>query len=333
MPTLSSRPLPARPPRTWGAWLFAGVLLAFWGVLALSGADRFQAPESDGPRYVLKAAQLEGVTRLRIEGDSGADQDYWPVIRVLLGGSPEVVMSFRFRHEGPGREKAGLPQAAPPLVATREGDTLVLRWMAPRSRKAHRAGGEDSEGDVWMDELVLPAQFQALALSHAAVQARTPLERLQVSGRQIEVDGPVAHLDLRSTHCKRCGETRAEAEGQGEGECGGLPAWVRGATLAVRAERMQSVRIVAAQGAVALKDSQHLQQLDLQLGDSVALSLDRAGALGLLSRQQPSAGVASKLPGTGAGAACNDESAPPTHGVRAQPLDLVLLGARPAAAD
>ncbi|MBW8462868.1 hypothetical protein [Acidovorax sp.] len=333
MPTLSLRTLPARPPRTWGAWLFAGVLLAFWGVLALSGADRFEALEPDGPRYVLKATQLEGVTRLRIEGDSGADQDYWPVTRVLLGGAPEVVLSFRFLHEGPGREKADLPQAAPPLVATREGDTLVLRWVAPRSRKAHRARDEDGKGNVWMDELVLPAQFQALALSHAAVQARTPLERLQVSGRQIEVDGPVAHLDLRSTHCKRCGETRAEAEGQGEGECGGLPAWVRGATLAVRAERMQSVRIVAAQGAVALKDSQHLQQLDLQLGDSVALSLDRAGALGLLPRQQPSAGAARKLPGTGGGAACNDESAPPTHGVRAQPLDLVLLGARPAAAD
>lgn len=324
MPTLSSRPLPARPPRTWGAWLFAGILLAFWGVLALSGADRFKALEQDGPRYVLKAAQLEGVTRLRIERDSGADQDYWPVTRVLLGGSPEVVLSFRFRHEGPGREKADLPQAAHPLVATREGDTLVLRWVAPPAQEANRARGEDGEGAVWMDELVLPAQFQALALSHAAVQARTPLERLEVSGRQIEVEGLVAHLDLRSTHCKRCPVTRAGAEEQGEGECGGLPAWVRGATLEVNAKRMQSVRIVAARGAVALKDSQHLQQLDLQLGDSVALSLDRAGALGLLPRKQP---------GPGAGDACNDESTPPTHGGRTQPLDLVLLGTRPAAAD
>lgn len=327
MPTLSSRtsrPLPARPPRTWGAWLFAGILLAFWGVLALSGADRFKALEQDGPRYVLKAAQLEGVTRLRIERDSGADQDYWPVTRVLLGGSPEVVLSFRFRHEGPGREKADLPQAAHPLVATREGDTLVLRWVAPPAKEANRARGEDGEGAVWMDELVLPAQFQALALSHAAVQARIPLERLEVSGRQVEVEGPVAHLDLRSTHCKRCPVTRAGAEEQGEGECGGLPAWVRGATLEVSAKRMQSVRIVAARGAVALKDSQHLQQLDLQLGGSVALSLDRAGALGLLPRKQP---------GPDAGDACNDESTPPTHGGRTHPLDLVLLGARPAAAD
>ena len=267
-----------RAPRKWGPWLFAATVVIFWLLLALSGRGYFKKLEQADQRYAVKAAQLEGVTRLRIEGDGGDAQGYWPATRVLLGGAPEVELSIRMRPaDRDGKAASGQPGGQPPLSAVREGDTLVLRWTTPRRENA----GPPGRPEAWMNEIVLPAQFQELALSHAAVEARTAVERLQVSGRSVTVEGPVAHLDLRSARCAPCAAQQATA---GDEACPPGPDRARRsreASLEVTARGMQTVRIGAGAGEVTLRDSEGLQRLELRLAPAVALSVDRAGALGL----------------------------------------------------
>lgn len=258
---LQAAPSRARAPRKWGPGLFAATVGLFWLLLALSGRDYFKKLEQSDQRYAVTAAQLEGVTRLRIEGDGGDAQGYWPTTRVLLGGAPEVSLSLRMRPDG---------QAAPGgqalMSAVREGDTLVLRWASPRDQDA----APPRRPQAWVTEIVLPAQFQELALSHAAVEARTAVERLQVSGRSVSVEGPIAHLDLLAK--------------PGSGACQPDPDRARrsrDASLTVTARGMQTVRISAGAGEVTLRDSEDLQRLELRLAPAVALSVDRAGALAL----------------------------------------------------
>lgn len=274
----------AAAPRLRGPWLFAGVWLLFWALLAASGLDRFKFTEDGVQRYLLPAAQLEGVTRLRIEGDPGDTQGYAPTTKVLIAPSSTVSLALMARHgarRGAAREAHpfGGP-AALPLAAVREGDTLVLRW---RPRPSPEGGPAAADEDVWISEIMLPPQFGHLVLSHALVEVLEPVERLQVAGQSVEVRGHVAHLDLRSTLCRRCaGPSDADSAACHEAE-----RLARDAKLEVAARNMQSVRIAADAGQVEIGGSQGLRRLDLHLGDGVALSVDRAGALRQAGGVQP----------------------------------------------
>ena len=121
----------AGAPRKLGPWLFAGVLVIFWALLAISGMDRFKAKD-DRRQYTVPAAQLQGVTRLRIEGDPGDARGYVSTTRVVLQSTSDVTLSLHRRREGRrkgARAAAPASGSEPPLVAVREGDTLVLRWL------------------------------------------------------------------------------------------------------------------------------------------------------------------------------------------------------------
>ncbi|MBV7540286.1 hypothetical protein [Acidovorax sp. sic0104] len=313
-------PRAAAAPRPRGPWFFAGIWVVFWGLLALSGLDRFKDLEGAERTYAVHAAQLAGVTHLRIEGDPGETQGYAPQTRVVLGGASEVALTLQNRYDGLRRstrkpaENAAEARPEPPIAAVREGDTLVLRWLpAVRARGAEHSEGDGDDGDMWIREITLPPQFQSLALSHALVEALEPLERLRVSGRSVEVRGQVAHLDLQSTLCGRCARVPA---GRDAAACEERAQRGRDASLEVMAGAMQSVRIAAEMGQVVLKDTERLRNLELHLGDGVALSVDRAGVLRL----------ASNAAGHSDGGGCAVASGPgPTPGP-STPLDLVPTG-------
>lgn len=320
----------AGAPRKLGPWLFAGVFVMFWVLLAISGMDRFKAEDGDSRQYTVPAAQLQGVTRLRIEGDPGDARGYVPTTRVVLRSTSDVTLNLHLRREGRrkgARAATPAPGAEPPLVAVREGDTLVLRWL-PRT-PSPTAGSDDLQ-EQWLGEIVLPARFQHLALSHALVEVLDPVEQLHVSGRAVEVRGLAAHLDLQSTQCQRCAEVGAAAAPDDSSACDEQTHPGRNAVLEVNAKNMQSVRVVAGVGNVKLNETRLLRQLDLQLGDSVGLLVDRAAVLRL--GRGAGGGVAGAAQGPVVAPA--DCAAPPAAGrnpvpsLPSVPLDLVRVAER-----
>lgn len=280
----------AAAPRARGPWLFAGVWLLFWALLALSGRDVFKVAEDGVQHYLLPAAPLEGVTRLRIEGDPGESQGYARATNVLIRTSSTVSLTVRTSIDG-RRGRAGRTShplegpAALPVAAVREGDTMILRW---RPRVSTEGGPAPADEDVWISEIVLPQQFAHLVLSHALVEALDPVERLHVAGQSVEVRGHIAHLDLQSTLCGRCaGSSEADSFA-----CDQQQRLARAAKLEVAARSMQSVRVAADAGQVELLATEGLRRLDLHLGDGVALSVDRAGVLRQAGGVQPAGACA-----------------------------------------
>lgn len=318
----------AGAPRKLGPWLFAGVFVMFWVLLAISGMDRFKAKDGDSRQYTVPAAQLQGVTRLRIEGDPGDARGYVPTTRVVLRSTSDVTLNLHLRREGRrkgARAATPAPGAEPPLVAVREGDTLVLRWL-PRT-PSPTAGSDDLQ-EQWLGEIVLPARFQHLALSHALVEVLDPVEQLHVSGRAVEVRGLAAHLHLQSAQCRRCADTGAAAAPDDSSACDEKTHPGRDAVLEVNAKNMLSVRVVAGVGNVKLNETRRLRQLDLQLGDSVGLLVDRAAVLRLWR-----GGAGGGLAGAAQEpvVAPGDCAAPPAAGrdpVPSVPLDLVRVAER-----
>lgn len=323
----------AGAPRKRGPWLFVGLWIIFWALLMVGGLDRFKAPDRDGRRYLLPAEQLDGVTRLRIEGDPSDTHGYAPEPRVVLTGSSVVTIGLQSRYDGhPRRSRGGRQQpgqrADPPLVAVREGDTLVLRWLPLAPSPDNQSDGRDDE---WISEIVLPLQFQSLVLPHAVVDVSEPVERLSVSAESVEVEGSVVHLELQSTLCGRCPPEGREGASQEEGRelCSTRTRHGREPLLEVSAKKMQSVRVSASVGRVSLKDTQRLQQLELRLGDGVALSVDRAGVLKLArSEAQPTAGAATAL---AASASCATAAASGPVSANSRTLMLVRMDVSPAA--
>lgn len=150
---------------------------------------------------------MRGVTRLRVEGndgDAGWNHQYRPETEVLLDNTDEVRLTVRARKIEAQDPTASGARAR--LTATRENDTLVLRWT-------HPPGGPQPAQPPWVSAIELPARFGELTLEHASIKARSALARLQVSGRAIDVEGPIAALDLRSTQCQRPCKKQAPAAG------------------------------------------------------------------------------------------------------------------------
>lgn len=320
MAKTQSRITASAASRPWGPWLFTGIWVVFWGLLALSGLDRFKDLAGAGHRYAIAAAQLSGVRHLRVERNPGETHSYMPQTRVVLGGTSEMALTLESRFDGRrgGSRKPAQAssEARPelPIKAFREGDILVLRWLPPVRTQGQKRSEDD---DMWIREITLPPQFHNLSLSHAVVEALEPVERLTVSGRSVEVRGKVAHLDLQSARCGRC----AMASGAGQADdCAAHAQHGRDATLEVMAGSMQSVRIAADMGQVVLKATQGLQKLDLRLGDDVALSVDRVGVLQLARHSE----------GDADGGGCGAASGSRPMLVPSSPLELVRIEDRPA---
>jgi hypothetical protein len=320
----------AGAPRKLGPWLFAGVFVTFWLLLAISGMDRFKAKDGDSRQYTVPAAQLQGVTRLRIEGDSDDAQGYVPPTRVVLSNTSDITLSLHLRREG--RRKGARAQerpgwhAEPPLTVVREGDTLVLRW---KPRELPQNAETSDVQDQWIGKIKLPKHFQGLALSHALVEALEPVERLQVSGRSVEVRGEVAHLDLQSTQCGRCAAGGPASADTNDAACDERATKGKNPLLEVSAKNMQSVRIEAWEGNVKVGDTERLKQLDLQLGDHVALLVDRVAVLRLPRGVDGNAGQARGVLPAG-----DCVVAPALQGdpARSHPLDLLRMPDSPLVA-
>ncbi|MES2611613.1 MAG: hypothetical protein V4679_15305 [Pseudomonadota bacterium] len=257
-----------------GRWLFLATLLLFWALLSLSGMDRFKNPEPIAVAYAIPVQALEGVTGLRLEEGGGNAPRL--SVRVALDEVPEVRITLRSR-PGEGDGPDAPPGTFPGLTATREADTLVLHWTevpAPAGAQPRRHG----KTTAWMDEIVLPTQFQHLALARARIEARASVERLEVVGQSIAVRGAVKHLELWSTQCRPCGAGMAPARAEEVAQCAERTR--RGiASMEVNAARMRSLRVDARAGQLDLSETQGLERALLQLGDSVALSVDRASVL------------------------------------------------------
>ncbi len=262
-----------RAPRRLGPRLFVAVLVVFWSLLAWSGRDFFKRPDPADAVYTIRSDDLAGVTGLRMEGENGSSS-HGPMVQVVLDGTSQVRISLRSR--GDGDEDASPPSGeVPRMTATREGDTLVLRWTGIGGGSLPMRGPKAMH---WMDEIVLPAQFQHLALARAVIQVRTPMDQLVVAGQEIAVGGHVRHLDLWSTQCRPCNGTAVQAPAGDEPQC--VQHRRRGTDeLQVKAAHMRSLRVNARAGQLNLSQTDPLERVDLQLGENVALSLDRAGLL------------------------------------------------------
>lgn len=313
----------AGAPRKLGPWLFAGLWVMFWVLLVVSGFDRFKAPDAGERLYMLSAGPLSGVTRLRIDGELGDEDAYSPPPRLVLTGSSVITATVQSRSDGRrggsrSNPQAG-PRADPPLVAVREGDTLVLRWLP---RPASSDAKTRHANEEWIGEIVLPMQFKDLVLSNALVDTANPVERLSVSGRSVEVRGAVAHLDLQSTACGRCSAASGE---ESNGDCEVRSRYRREHSLKVAATTMQSVRITASAGEVSLTDTERLQRLELQLSDGVALAVDRAGVLKLAKGRD--GGASGGTPAvTARDCAAAAAAVPQRNAVNAVPLRWVRMG-------
>ncbi|MCW8199192.1 hypothetical protein D8B23_12340 [Verminephrobacter aporrectodeae subsp. tuberculatae] len=261
----------ARGPRRRGAWLFAGTVALFCALLAASGREYFEgAPREHN--YLLRAGDLVGVTRLRLE-ESGADAGDYPYSRptVLLDGvQDDVRVNAHF--SGGGAQDAA---ARFRLLATREKDTLVLRWSEAASDPARARRQPWRRGSI---EIVLPTRFTQLALERGDVEARSAMEQLQVSGALVTVKGRVGHLDLRSTRCPQsCAKQARETQGEETDDCAQRMRKMN--DLDIDARGMQSIQVSAATGKVELTHTGELKQLDLRLADQVSLSVDRVAPL------------------------------------------------------
>ena len=275
---MSARSL-RRAPRRLGPLLFAGALVVFWILLAWSGRDSFKRPDPAGAVYTIRSEDLGGVTGLRMEGENGPPS-HGPVVRVVLDGTAKVRISLRSRGDDEYEDGSLSPGEVPRMTATREGDTLVLRWAGIHGGPLPMRGPKAMH---WMEEIVLPAQFQHLALARAVIEARTPMDQLMVAGQEITVEGAVRHLDLWSTQCRPCKAAAAQAPTDDEPECARHRHHGRD-ELQVKATHMRSLRVNARAGDLSLLQTDQLERVELQLSDSVALSLDRAGLLDRVSR-------------------------------------------------
>lgn len=270
---MSASPQRRAPPRR-GRWLFLATLVLFWTLLALSGMDRFRKPGPVAVAYAIPAQALIGVTGLRL--DEGGGNAPRPMVSVALDEVPEVRITLQSRR-GEGEDTRGPPDEPPRLIATREGDTLILRWLhGPVAAVVE--SGRHGKAAVWVDEIVLPTQFRHLALARARVEARTPVERLEVAGQAIAVRGAVGHLDLWSTQCRPCEAGIAPALAEDMARCAERTR--RGtASLEVNAARVRSLRVDARAGDLNMSETRGLERAALQLGDAVSVSVDRAAVL------------------------------------------------------
>lgn len=268
-PVAPRRALPRR-----GRWLFLATLLLFWTLLFTSGMDRFKRPEPTAVAYTVDAQALVGVTGLRLE--EAGDHDSRLSVRVVLADVPDVRITVQSRR-GDGDDPDTLPGKFPGLTATREADTLVLHWTgvpAPAGAQPRRPG----KPSVWIEQIVLPTQFRHLALARARIEAQAPVERLEVAGQSIAVRGTVADLDLWSTQCRPCGTWVVPAVAEDAAQCAERTR--RGtASMEVHAAGMRSLRVDALAGKLDLSETQGLHSAVLQLGDAVALSVDRVSVL------------------------------------------------------
>ncbi|MBD9394532.1 hypothetical protein [Acidovorax sp. ACV01] len=274
-----------------GVWLFALVLVGFWALVALSGWSRLK-PSSTAERVqLIRAADLVGVTRLRLEEDGEAG-GYRPDVSVRVGFASDVSIHPRVSDRDTAPDA---PEPARWITAFREGETLVLRARAPRAeaRQGHRAL-------AWIQKIELPAHFRHLHIERASIEVREPVESLAILGEQITVAGFVRELDLRSS---LCGPSEHRNGPREDG-------------LEVQAENMRAVRVQAHTGRVRLQRSEGLQRLELRLGDTVALSLDRVAALDL-----PPGRAA--LVGATDAKACADTAAMASAPGASRPLELV----------
>ncbi|MCW5322977.1 hypothetical protein D5039_18065 [Verminephrobacter aporrectodeae subsp. tuberculatae] len=261
----------ARGPRRRGAWLFAGIVALFCALLAASGREYFEgAPREHN--YLLRAGDLVGVTRLRLEGSvaDASDHSYYYRPKVLLDGAQDDVR-VNLRFPGDGAQAAAVQSR---LLATREKDTLVLRWSA--ASDPARARWQVLRND--RIEIVLPTRFTQLILERGSVEARSAMEQLQVSGALVTVKGRVGHLDLSSTQCPQsCAKQARETQGKETDNCAQFMRET--SALKIDAHGMQSIRVSAAIGKVELTHTEELKQLDLRLADPVSLSVDRVAPL------------------------------------------------------
>lgn len=302
---LRRRPAPQRR----GRWLFLGILVTFWSLLAATGMNRFKRPDPKGLAYTIAPADLAGLTGLRLEGVEDA-QDRGRGVEVVIDAASVVRITLKARGgDGDGDDLDLSGGGQPWMTARREGDTLVLRWAdVPKDRQPARG----AKRIPWVDRIVLPVQFQHLALPNGRIDVRVPMEQLAVAGQEITVQGAVRQLDLWSTQCRPC---RAGALPQ-PAEDGAVQCEQRQARypdkLAVAAGQMRSLRVNARAGKLALSDTENLAAVDLQLGGSVALSLDRADLL-------PRLRVGGDTPGMPAPAACPSGPAVPSRPVPLMP--------------
>ncbi len=288
---------PRRAPRRLGPRLFLAALAVFWTLLVWSGRESFKRPEPANAAYMVRAEDLAGVTGLRMEGENGAP-GHGLLVRVVLNSTSTVRIQLRSR--GDGEEEGSRPPGeGPRMTATRERDTLVLRWAGTGGRPLPMHGPKAMH---WMDELVLPTQFRHLALERAVIDVRSPMDHLTVAGQEITVGGEVRHLDLWSTQCRPCKAAAADAP-TGDGRPCAEQRRHGMDELTVKAAHMRSLRVNARAGQLGLSQTGQLERVDLQLGDSVALVLDRAGLLEKLHRSaDPQAQAPAVCSGLSAGA-------------------------------
>jgi hypothetical protein len=277
---VSGHPAIRRAPPQRGRWLFLAILLAFWALLILTAADRFKKPEPADLAYAIPAQALAGVTGLRLEGEG---PDSLARVQVVMGYAPDV----RITVPAPGGSGLESPDPDTPaeeplrVLAEREGDTLVLRWMAaPGPGGRMPRGGVKSQPRI--SEIALPSQFRRLALPHASVEVRAPVAHLEVAAESVSVRGTVDHLDLWSTQCRPCqaGLPPARAGDGVAAQCEEQTQRRQG-LLEVTAVDMRSLRVNARAGRLNLGRTQWLKGATLQLGDTVALSMDSARPLAL----------------------------------------------------
>jgi len=294
-------------PQRRGQWLFLGILVVFWGLLAASGTDRFKRPNPIGLAYTISQEDMEGLTGLRLEGaEDGEERDRG--VEVVIDAASVVRIALKFRDhrdylDGDDHEPPAGGQ--PRMAAHREGGTLVLRWVGvPAGRQSARG----IKQMAWMNKIVLPVQFQHLALANGRVDVRVPMERLAVAGQEITVQGAVQHLDLWSTQCRPCqaGALPQPADAAAA-QCEQLRARYPD-KLSVTGGQVRSLRANARSGKLMLEGSANLATADLQLGGAVALSLDRADLL-------PRLRAAGDIPGMPAPAACPAGPAVPSRPV------------------
>ncbi|MFN7153154.1 MAG: hypothetical protein ACK4OE_05640 [Acidovorax sp.] len=240
-----------------GLWLFVGVLASFWGLVAISGWDGLKASSVAERIHVVGASDLVGVTRLRVE-EVEPSEHYVPATSVRVGVGSDLRIFPRVADED---ATLGILAPSSWIAASVDGDTLVLRVRMFSSANSHGR----SRAKNWIQTIEVPVHIAHLQLEQSSVDVLVPMEVLTVEGEQLRVSGRIKALEVRSSECRHLTRPRVG----------------RHEDLEVNAKHMKSVRLQTYHGRVEIQHSEGLDRLELQLGDEVALSLDRTGVLNL----------------------------------------------------